>query len=276
MMGIINGALNGLFNVLFLPFQSLGSWTGMIVISLLTSFLMLYVFRFTSNQAGILREKNLIKAHLLELRLFKDNMAVQFRSQGKILLANLRYVGHNARPMLVMIVPIMLVLVQLNLRYGSESLKPGEPALLKVKLAKGYLAIETAAALESSDEVEIETPPLRIEDEGEIDWRIRGRRNGIGRLTLAIGTERFEKAVVVGAKAPARISPIRVGRGIIDRILNPGEPPLPKGSPVESVEVRYAAARMDFFGARIHWLVVYFVLSIVFGFAFKGVFKVEI
>jgi hypothetical protein len=33
---------------------------------------------------------------------------------------------------------------------------------------------------------------------------------------------------------------------------------------------------MDLFGRHLHWLVVYFVLSIIFGFAFKGVFKVEI
>jgi uncharacterized membrane protein (DUF106 family) len=275
-MGIVNGFFNGLFNVLFWPFRGLDPWVGMIVVALLTSFLMLLIFRHTSNQAGIRREKNRIKAHLLELRLFQDNMAVQFRAQGRILLANLKYIGHNSKPMLVMLIPVLLILIQLEQRYGSSALKPGEAALVKVKLAKGYLPTEVEAGLESTPEVEIETPPLRIEDEGEIDWRIRARSAGSGRITLTVGAERLEKSVAVGGKAMAPISVLRTGRGFIDQALNPGEAALPSSSAVKAIEIRYPSARMKLFGLKLHWLVVYFVLSIAFGFAFKGVFKVEI
>ena len=275
-MAVINGFLNGLFNVLLWPFRGMSPWIGMIVVALLTSFLMLFIFRYTSNQAGIKREKNKIKAHLLELRLFKDNMSVQFKAQGRILLANLKYIGHNSRPMLVMLIPVLLVLIQLELRFGSNGLKPGDPALVKVRLAKGYLPTEVAASLESTSEVEIETPPLRIEDEGEIDWRVRAKVPGQGRMTLVIGGERIAKSVTVGRRPLSGISALRTGRGIIDEALNPGEPPLPSHSAVKVIEVQYPAARMNLLGLRLHWLVVYFVLSIAFGFAFKGVFKVEI
>ena len=63
---------------------------------------------------------------------------------------------------------------------------------------------------------------------------------------------------------------------VIDQVLNPGEAPLPSASVVRSVEVKYPPASMSLFGWHIHWLIVYFILSIAFGFAFKGVFKVEI
>ena len=33
---------------------------------------------------------------------------------------------------------------------------------------------------------------------------------------------------------------------------------------------------MSLFGLHIHWLIVYFILSIAFGYGFKGLFKVEI
>jgi uncharacterized membrane protein (DUF106 family) len=275
-MGILNSVLNKVFEVLFLPVRGLSPWVAMILVSLLTSFLMLLIFRHTSNQAGIKKEKNKIKAHLLELRLFKDNMGVQLKAQGRILLANFRYVAHNMKPMLVMIVPVLLILIQLNLWFGSESLKPGDPVLVKVRLVEGKYPSEVPATLAVSPELEIETPALRIEDEAEIDWRLRARTPGPGRLTFTVGGETVVKSASVGATRLAPIAAIKPGRNLIDQVLNPGEAPLPPASVVRSVEVKYPAASMSLFGWHIHWLIVYFILSIAFGYAFKGVFKVEI
>ena len=275
-MTILNAVLNTVFAAILWPVRGLGPWPAMILVSLLTSFLMLFIFRHTSNQAGIKKEKNRIKAHLLELRLFKDNMGVQLRAQGRILLANFRYIGHNMKPMLVMIVPVLLVLIQLNLWFGAESLKPGDPVLVKVRLVKGQYPSEVPAAIAASPELDVETPALRIEDEAEIDWRLRAKTPGPGRLTFTVGGETIVKEAAVGATRLAPIAVLKPGRNILDRIFNPGEAPLPAASVVRSVELRYPAASMSLFGWHIHWLIVYFVLSIAFGFAFKGVFKVEI
>ena len=275
-MWIFNSVLGKLFDILFLPFRNMSPWVGMVLISLLTSFLMLFIFRHTSNQAGIKKAKSLIKAHLLELRLFPDDMRIQFRAQGRILLANLKYIGHNSKPMLVMIVPVLLILIQLNLWFGARSLKPGESAILKIRLGGDRFPSEMAVDVEPPPQIEIETPPLRIEDEAEIDWRVKAKETGFGQVTLVVGGKTIVKDVAVGAKPLAKISTIRVGRNILDQVFNPGERPLPSGSLIRSVELKYPAARMDFFGLHIHWLVIYFVLSIIFGFAFKGVFKVEI
>jgi uncharacterized membrane protein (DUF106 family) len=275
-MWVLNSVLDKLFDILFLPFRNMSPWVGMVLISLLTSFLMLLIFRHTSNQAGIKKAKNLIKAHLLELRLFPDDMRVQFRAQGRILLANLKYIGHNSKPMLVMIVPVLLILIQLNLWFGARSLKPGETAILKIKLSGDRFPSEIAVSVETPPQVVIETPPLRIEDAAEIDWRVKAKETGLGRLTLVVGGETIVKDVTVDAKPLTKISTIRVGRNVLDQVFNPGERPLPSGSLIRSVELKYPAARMDLFGRHVHWLVVYFVLSIIFGFAFKGIFKVEI
>lgn len=275
-MWIINSVLNKVFDILFLPVRGMGPWAAMVLVSLLTSFLMLFIFRHTSDQAGIKKEKNRIKAHLLELRLFKDNMGIQIRAQGRILAANLKYVGHNMKPMLVMIVPVLLILIRLNLWFGSESLKPGDSVLVKVRLAEGKYPSEVPASLAASAELDLETPPVRIEDEAEIDWRLGARTAGEGHITLTVGGETVVKSVSVGATRLSSIPALKPGRSLLDQIFNPGEAPLPRASAVRSVEVRYPSASMSLFGMSVHWLIVYFVLSIVFGYAFKGLFKVEI
>ena len=274
-MGIVNAVLGRVFDLLFLPVRGLTPWAGLIIASLLTALLMLFIFRLTSNQAGIRRTKNRIKAHLLELRLYKDNMSVSLRAQGNILIQNLRYIGYNAKPLLVMIVPIILILAQLNLWFGASPLRPGDQTLVKVKLQDGYNPMETALELRTSGGLAVETPPVRIEDEGEYAWRIRAVSEGPAGLEFAVGLSTIAKSVAIGGRPLSKVSPRR-DRRFLDLVLYPGEAPLPGGSPIKSIEILYEGRTLNFLGLGVHWLVAYFLLSIVLGFALKGVFKVEI
>ena len=274
-MGIVNAVLGRVFDLLFLPVRGLTPWAGLIIASLLTALLMLFIFRLTSNQAGIRRTKNRIKAHLLELRLYKDNMSVSLRAQGNILVQNLRYIGYNAKPLLVMIVPIILILAQLNLWFGASPLRPGDQTLVKVKLQDGYNPMETALELRTSGGLAVETPPVRIEDEGEYAWRIRAVSAGPAGLEFAVGLSTIAKSVAIGGRPLSKVSPRR-DRRFLDLVLYPGEAPLPGGSPIKSIEILYEGRTLNFLGLGVHWLVAYFLLSIVLGFALKGVFKVEI
>ncbi len=275
-MATFNAVIGSLFGLAVLPFRAMNPWLAMIVISVLTGLLMLAVFRWTSNQEGIHRAKEAIKAHLLELRLYKDSMAQQMRSQGRILAANGRYILHALRPMLVMIVPVMLILIQLNLWFGSRPLAPGETAILKVKLAAGRSPLASDISVDAPAGIIVETLPLRIEEEREIDWRLRAAAPGVYDLTLKAGSDSFTKSVRVGGSLLAPISNVRPGPSFLDQVFNPGEKPLPRALAVESVEVDHPERRLPLLGLRLHWLIAYFALSIVFGFALKGVFKVEI
>jgi len=254
----------------------LSPWFGMIVISLLTGPLMLMIFRRASNQEGIRRTKNKIKAHLLELRLYKDSLPVSLKAYRSILLANLKYVGHSVKPMLVMIVPVLLILIQLNLWFGFRSLDIGQEAILKVKLEPGQDPLPSDLALVPPTGVAVETPPLRIEEGREIDWRLRAREKGIHTVVLQWGQKSFSKKVAVAQNPLSKISAVKPGPNVFEEIFNPGEKPLPGGLGIRSMEVAYPSGQMNLFGWRLHWLIVFFALSIVFGFALKGVFRVEI
>lgn len=275
-MWTFNSIFGKIFEFIFFPFKNLSPWIGMILISLLTGLLMLLIFRFTSNQEGIRRVKNKIKAHLLELRLFKDSLALSLKAQGNILRYNLKYISYSGKPLLVMIVPLILILIQLNFWFGYHSLKPGEKTILKIKLKEDQNILDLDLKVEPPPSLAIETPPLWIEEKKEINWRLRAKERGLHILTFRINGQSFIKKVTVAQKPLTRISPLKVQRNFIDELFNPGEKPLSRELPVKSVEVKYPAENMNLFGWRIHWIIVYFVLAIIFGFAFKGVFKVEI
>ena len=274
-LAAFNSLFGKLFEFLFLPFRNLSPWYGMIFISLLTALFMLFIFRYTSNQTGIKRVKDKIKAHLLELRLYKENMGTTLRAQGKIFRCNIKYIGYSAKPMLVMIIPLVLILAQLNLWFGYDSLAQGERTIVKVKLEDNLNPMDTEAILDSAAAIAVETPPLRIEEEKEICWRIRAKGEGKHALPFTMNGEPFSKTIVISPSPLAKISPLKASR-ILDGFLYPGESPLPKNLPVKAVEVIYPAKRLNLFGLKLHWLVAYFALSIIFAFALKRPFKVEV
>jgi len=275
-MWVFNSIFGKIFDIIFLPFRSMSPWVAMIIVSFMTGLLMLFIFRFTSNQKEIKKVKNKIKAHLLELRLYKDSLSISLKAQGNILRCNLKYISYSAKPMLVMIIPIILILIQLNFWFGYESLAPGQKAIFKVKLKDNYNPLEIDLNVESSSGLTIETLPLRMDEENEINWRISAKEKGIHNLNIILKGERITKTVAVAQKPLSKISPIKICRNFIDELLYPVEAPIKSDMPIKSLEITYPTRSMNLFGWHIHWLIVYFALSIIFGFAFKGILKIEI
>jgi uncharacterized membrane protein (DUF106 family) len=275
-MQVVNLVVGGLVGAVLWPFRGLSPWFGLTAVSLLTALLMLEVYKLTSNQAAIRRAKDRIKAHLLELRLYKDNMRVTVRAQAAILRANLAYMGANLKPLAVMIIPLVLILAQLSLWYDRAPLAPGQETLVKIKFDEAVDPLTLDLALEPPPGIEVTSPAVRIADEHEAVWRLKAVSPGPARLVVRIGRLTVDKTVTVGGGDLTRVSALASRGDFWKRLLYPGEPPLPANTPVRSVEVLYPAANLAAFGVRIHWLVAYLVLSIVFGFALKGVFRVEI
>jgi uncharacterized membrane protein (DUF106 family) len=275
-MGIVNLVFGRVVDVILLPFRGASPWFGMAAVSFLTALLMLEVYKLTSNQAAIRRAKDKIKAHLLELRLFKDSMPVTLRAQAAILKANLSYLAANLKPLLVMIVPLVLILAQLSLWFDRAPLRPGEETLVKVGLEEDTDPVSLMMEIEASPGLEITSPAVRIPDGHEVAWRFKATAEGPGRLTLRVGGLALVKSVVVGRKPMTKVSSLASRGSIWKQVLFPGERALAAGTPVRSIEILYPAKSLSVLGFRLHWLVAYLILSIAFGFAFKGVLKVEI
>lgn len=274
-MWAFSSFIGQIFDLIFLPFRSHNPWFAMVFISFLTGLLMLFIFRLTSDQEGIRRVKDKIKAHLLELRLFKDSLPVTLRAQGQILKHNLRYIGYSAKPMLIMLIPLGVILTHLNLWFGYEALGVGETTILKLALKENADALTLEAAVEAPVGLAVETPPLRLAEPGEIDWRIRANEEGVHELRIRVAGQSLTKTVTVAAKPLAMICPIKAA-GFLDGLLYPGEKPISSRIPVTSVEVDYPAKRLNLFGLDLHWLIPYLVLSILFGFVFRRPLRVEI
>ena len=275
-MHVVNVVFGGIVGAVLWPFRGASPWLGMIAVSLVTALLMLEVYKLTSNQAAIRRAKDRIKAHLLEMRLYKDNMRVTLAAQGSIVKANLAYLAANLKPLAVMIVPLVLILAQLSLWYDRAPLRPGEETLVKARLEPSADPVTAGLEIETPPWLETTAPPVRIPDLHEVVWRVKAVAPGAGRLVLRSRGRTIEKSVRAGGGPLTKVSALASRGSFSKRVLYPGEAPLPSGTDVRSVEVLYPGRSLAAFGLGVHWLIAYLILSIAFGFAFKGVFKVEI
>jgi hypothetical protein len=269
----VNLLLTGLFGLLFWPFRALAPIWSLIVFSFLTGILMVWIFGKVSSQDAIRAVRDRIRGNLMGIRLFGDNIGVLFRLQGRILRDTAVYLKFALVPLLIMLVPVLLILTQLNLRYSVRPLEPGEAVLVKATL-RDPAAMLDGVALEVPDGLAVETPGVRLESLGEVSWRVRPSRQGRYEVSARAGESTVTKELLVGAAWRA-VSPLRTA-SLVDGILHPGEPPIDSGSLFKSVEVRYERRELFVFGWGVDWLVVFCVMSIVAGFALRGVLGVEI
>jgi len=270
---IINAALTALFNLLLWPFKALHPIWALLLVSLVAGVVMLWLFGKTSNQTEIHRIRDWIRGNLIGIRLFGDDLGMLFRLQTRILRATMTYMRHALVPLVIMMGPVVLILIQLDLRFTVKPLEPGESTVVKVTLRDGS-ATGAAVSLETPEGVTIETPPVRVEESGEIAWRVRADTPGRHTLRIVAEGETIEKDLVVGGGWTA-VSKQRTG-SFFGAFMHPGEKPLGGSSAVRSVAVQYEALPLSVFGWGLNWLLVFFVASIVFGFAFKKPLGVEI
>ena len=276
-MGTFNRVASAVFDRLLAPFGAAPGWApwlDLVLWSALSGVVALFVYKLVSNQKGIARTKNLIKLHLLEIRLFKEDLLGVLAATAKILLRNALYIAHNLAPMAVMLLPMLVILAQLVAWYGYTPLPEGSVRLLKLQLDREHATVPaTAVTLQLPAGVVLEAPPVRTA-RGEIAWRLRAEEAGDHELVLRAGDEVQVKRLAVGGEA-RKVPVLRTKSW--ESLLYPGEEALPRSSAFESIRIDYPARELGLLpDGEAGILLGFLALSLLVGFAFKGVLGVTI
>jgi hypothetical protein len=243
------------------------------LISLVIGWLMVVVFGYTSNQKAIHVAKEHLKAHLLALRLFQDQIPVVIRSYGRIFLATGRYLQLAFKPLLFVILPLTFMVVQLDRYLGLTPMEAGQPFLVKARVSNPEMLNEASLQLPSG--LTTTAPAVHVPAENEVAWRVVAEKDGDYDVKVQVSDQTVAKRVVV-ASGLARLSPIRLRGQFWERIFVSGEPALPQDSPIQAIEVQYPARSIAFAGVEWNWIWLFLVLSMIAGFLFKSILGIEI
>ena len=270
-------AITGAFDAILRPFAGLHPWVGLTVVSAVTGVVMLLIFGKTSNQKKIAETKDRLKAYVMEMWIFRNDTIVMFSAIGSVLRSNLQYLRHSLRPLVFLFIPVLVIMVQLGIRYADEPMMPGDTAVVVVKLKAGVVASQTELGLVAPTGVRVISPALRIDSKSEVDWEIVAEQPGHHQLALQTPGGVVHKSLVVGpTRRIGKVGAIKARANSWGAFLYPSEPPIAGESIIESIQVTYPHRELKFLGFTVNWLLAFFIISVAAGFALKGVFGIEV
>ncbi|MCK4305718.1 MAG: hypothetical protein KAY24_15880 [Candidatus Eisenbacteria sp.] len=275
--------VNGVFDIMLAPFRGMHPAIGLLAISVATGVIMLLIFGKTSNQDVIRKVKGRLKAHIAEIWLFRNDLAQMLLAVVRVLGNTGVYFVQSLRPLIFILVPVVVIMVMLGLRYELRPFQPGETAVLSIRVDDPSWTRGREVRLVGAPNIEVLSGPLRIPQLCEIDWRIRATAPGVHEITLVTPAGEVTKSFHVtsgGHESGSNRAKIAASRGRCFSsafLLFPSEPPLPASSGVRKITVRnWPHRELKLLGWGVHWLIVFFVISMAAGFSVKGLFGVEV
>lgn len=282
-MSTINSLLRPIFDLLQAPFAGLPPLVGIVIWSIPVSLFALWVFKKTSNQERIAAVKSKIHACLFEIRLFNDDIRAIIRAQGEILRHVVHYQGLALIPMIFILPPLVLVMVQLHSFYGFSGIEPGGQAMLTTVMDPDWRdrwdGERPPMELELPDGLHAKTPAVWVPELGEFSWQIAAEDWGDYELELHLGEEVISKTLTV-TDSIVRLSPTRPDRSFFGQLEWPSEAPLAADTSIKEITLGYPEGTVSLGGWSVQnsyaWMVVFFLLTMVIAVALKGPLGVEL
>ena len=250
-MNALNQATTAVFDwLLWLP-EQLGRVFALCFASAVFGVFALWVFKQVSPQRRIKEAKERIKAHLIEIRIWQDDLRIVGIAIGKVLGRNLQYLALNLTPFLPLFLPFALVVAQFVVRYGFAPVPTTPPGMERLAGAGTTIDIELAATHASRvgelvlvlpPGVEQVSPLVVNARDGRAFVEVVARESGVHELAFELDGARATKLLAAGAVAPRTIQGER-GTGCVDALLWPAEPAFDEGSPF--VRIRHAQPDAD-------------------------------
>jgi hypothetical protein len=270
-----NQAVTSAFSLLLAPFSQLAPLWGLLFVSILAGIALAYAYGRLSNQAALRRVKRSITAGMFESVLFRSDLRTSLVAQGRMLWGGVRYFCLAIPPILLLLIPSVCILAQLNLRYGARTLEPGESALLSVNVSDTDALFE--AELKAPPGVTL-TPPLRDLEHNEVVWRVQTPKSGqiTEPLTLSIAGVSSHQPLFT-SPTPPRTIPTHLYTSPLWQFLYPGGTvPEALRKHVTSISITYPEQQIVVAGLHANWLVLFVCISIVAGFVASKVLGIEI
>lgn len=271
-MNVVHETQRLLFGLVLDPLGRTDPRLALIVVSVVSGVVLMAIFRLASNPRAIRRARNQVQAQLLAVRLYRHDVRTVVRAQGALLRNLGAYMGRMIVPFLVLLVPFGALFAQLDARYGSRALEPGESAIVRVRTSDGEVS---AWRLETENGIALEVGPVRIPALDEVVWRVRAAEPGLHDLRFHDGSTELVHSLRVATVPEGAVSR-RQRAGATSLALAAAAPSLPRNASASFVDVGYPRLPFRFFGVDWSWITVFLVVSIVTALAVRRLLGVEL
>jgi hypothetical protein len=268
----INYAITRAFDILLYPFSFINEFWGILFLSILMSFVVLWIYKWISSPRLVRGAKDKIKANILAIRLYKDSGTVIIISFLKSVAYTFKYFVLNFLPLIVILPVLFPAFVQMDLRYRIRPFQVGEEMVVKAKLNTGIRG--QGIRLLEDEHFKPAMSPIFIKALKEADWKLEAREPGKVNVKIKIGDRVYEKLAWIGKSRDA-ISNMKLRESSLEHFISPVESLLPADGEIDSIYIKHPDRQIKFAGISTHWLVYNIILMVIVVLALKNRFGIE-
>jgi hypothetical protein len=291
-MNSINSAVTSLFDLALRAFEWGGVRFTLIMVSGVFGILALIAFKYISYQKGIKAAKDRIKGHLIEIRLYQDDLRLVSKAIAKVLMRNFQYLFYNFGPFVPLAIPFVFVLAQLVVRYGFDPVPitptsslamvggpngtsfrknflPGSGTLLSIEFATDRKTDAAQLEIRLPEGLEAVSPLVRSATDGKAFQEIVATAPGDHEIVLLLpGGLETTKHLVAGDRSSVRwMQPERVSSAL-SAMLWPAEEQFDASTGLARVSFEYPDSDLGWMpGGPLGIILVFLIASMAFGFA---------
>ena len=254
-----NAGLSSIMEIILAPLGLFPQGAQLVIVSLVAGVVLVLLYGRISSQTRLRLVKQQIYASLLEAILFRHDPKVTLRAQARMLRLASLYFCYAVPSVAVLAIPCVILLGQLNIRYGSRPLPLDRDTIVTAAFRNGDFLEKLA--LEGGEGIEVVTPPVRVLEVPSAAWRIRPKASGKQPIAITSGGRVLaEGEIEAGAGSAPGIVSNRVSEWWLS-LLYPGSRLLGPESNVAELQIAYPDAEYGILGMQWHWIIVFFVFS---------------
>jgi uncharacterized membrane protein (DUF106 family) len=249
------------FDFVLAPFAGMTPAVGLTAVSVVTGVVMVFLYKWTTDQETLKEIRDQIKIHFLEIRLYKDDMAEMFSIQKDILRENLKYLRYTFKAAILLIIPILFIIFDLNVRYSYHPIRPGGSFIVSAFAEEGGALEKLKLSLPPS--LTLEVPAIRVAEENRVSWQVRSGSAGSYNLAIHQGEKQYSMRVSVSNRVQRIYTEKDKGHRWTSRIL-PGAEFIPEDALLQKIRIEYPE-QSSFLGLQPGWLYYFFLVSMAAG-----------
>jgi hypothetical protein len=248
-------AIRHAVDVVLTPMDALPPWLAIVLFSIISGVALIWAFGKISSPKRLEVARDRMSSAIYEVRLYFDSPKRIISSQFNLLRWSFLYILYTVPALLILGLPLSVLFVPLEARYGLEPLHKDATALVHVVL-DDKTEPDSVKLAEAQSTVKLSAPPVVIRPTHEMYFRVNAPE-GTGQIALQAGGQVVTKEITAGTTTTVNAER---ASGLEGLLAIGGERPLPPMSGVTRISVRHETRDMSLLGLSapwwVHWLVI--------------------
>ncbi len=250
--------LSTILQPIFGPLLLLPPWAAVLIVSVLTTVLITFIYKWMTNQKEMKHMKEQIKHHQKEMKQCKNDVNKMMAINKQVMDLNMKYMKQSLKPTLITFIPIIIIFAWLNATLAYDPIMPGQQFTTTMEFQKGIFGEAHITTTDAIAVLNNATAQINQETRKAI-WTLEAEKEGKTSIEYEYQGKTYINEVLITKQQKYLPIITAVNDGYVKQITvdNP------------------SLVIFKLFGLRFTWLWTYIILSLILGLGLRKIFSIH-